>query len=127
MQDLTAKLLRGYLKRSIPVLTGLSATYLYQCERENEVDWEPDDIRGVPAGHFVVLSGYNKQQRTVHVADPYLPNPLGEQHHYEVTLDRLVCAILLGVLTYDANLLVIEPTRRSAAEQRKSSAAPSLT
>lgn len=47
------------------------------------------------------------------VADPYLPNPLAEDHYYEVELDRLVCAILLGVLTHDANLVMIEPRRKA--------------
>jgi hypothetical protein len=115
MQDLNAALLRRFLKRSVPVLTGLSSTYLYQGKRELE-DGTDDDIAGLPSGHFVVLSGYDKERKAVGVADPYLPNPLGKTqenvHHYEVGLDRLICAILLGVLTYDANLLVIEPRRR---------------
>ena len=111
MQDLNASLLRRFLKRSIPVLTGLSSTYLYQSQREL-ADGTDDDIAGYPCGHFVVLSGYDKDRKEVGVADPYLPNPLGEAHHYEVGFDRLICAILLGVLTYDANLLVIEPRRR---------------
>lgn len=122
MQDLNASLLRRYLKRSIPILTGLSSTFLYQCEREIDANCKPDDVRGVPTGHFVVLCGYDKQKRMVRVADPYLPNPLGENHYYEVGLDRLVCAILLGVLTYDANLLVVEPARglsRDAAPPHK--------
>lgn len=109
MQDLNAALIRRFLKRSIPILTGLSSTYLYRCEREVEADQEHDDIRGVPTGHFVVLCGYGAQRRTVQVADPYEPNPLSHNHHYEVALDRLICAILLGVLTYDANLLVVQP------------------
>lgn len=112
MQDLNAALIRRFLKRSIPILTGLSSTYLYLCEREVEADFEHDDVRGVPTGHFVVLCGYNAQRRTVQVADPYEPNPLSVNHHYEVALDRLICAILLGVLTYDANLLVIEPAKQ---------------
>jgi hypothetical protein len=113
MQDLNASLIRRYLKRSIPILTGLSSTYLYQCEREIEPEGQSDDILGVPNGHFVVLCGYDKQRQTVRVADPYLPNPIAEDHYYEVGLDRLVCAILLGVLTYDANLLVIEPAKQA--------------
>jgi hypothetical protein len=121
MQDLNAALLRRYLKRSVPILTGLSSTYLYQCAREKEDDWEPDDIRGVPTGHFVVVCGYHKQHRTVRIADPYLSNPLSEDHYYEVGLDRLVCAILLGVLTYDANLLIVEP----GSQAKPASAIPS--
>jgi hypothetical protein len=69
-----------------------------------------------------VLCGYDKQQRKVLVADPYLPNPLADDHYYDVELDRLVCAILLGVLTYDANLLIIEPgrkTKRGSKDRQK--------
>ena len=44
------------------------------------------------------------------VADPYQPNPAKERY-YEVGINRLICSILLGVLTYDANLLVISPQR----------------
>ncbi len=115
MRDLTAALIRRYLKRSIPILTGLSSTYLYRAPRECGPPWVDDDVRGFPQGHFVVLCGYDARSRMVQVADPYLPNPLGEEHHYEVGLDRLVCAILLGVLTYDANLLVIEPGKARAS------------
>lgn len=109
MQELNAKLIRRFLKRSVPILTGLSSTYLYFTKREIPDNCQPDDVLGYPCGHFVVLCGYDKSARTVSVADPYLPNPLGEEHHYDVQLDRLIAAILLGVLTYDANLLVIEP------------------
>ena len=109
MQELNSQLIRRFLKKSIPILTGLSSTYLYFTRREVPENCKPDDIRGCPCGHFVVLCGYDKKARTVSVADPYLPNPLGEKHHYDVSLDRLIAAILLGVLTYDANLLVIEP------------------
>lgn len=109
MQDLTGSLIRRYLSQGVPILTGLSSTYLYNDSREIGPDCRPDDIRGVATGHFVVLCGYDEQRRKVQVADPYLPNPMGKDHYYEVGLDRLVCAILLGVLTYDANLLLIQP------------------
>lgn len=109
MRDLNGELIRRYLSRSIPVLTGLCATYLYRAPREYGPELKADDIRGNPVGHFVVLCGYDPVRQEVSVADPYLPNPLGEEHFYDVGLDRLVCAMLLGVLTYDANLLIIEP------------------
>lgn len=111
MQELNSKLIRGFLKKSVPILTGLSSTYLYFTKREIPESCKPDDVRGYPCGHFVVLCGYDQTTRMVSVADPYLPNPLGEKHHYKVHLDRLIAAILLGVLTYDANLLVLEPQR----------------
>jgi len=113
--DLTPELLALHLEQEIPVLTGLSATYLYHHERERELEneWIADDIAGDPAGHFVVLSGYNRSSNSVHVSDPYEPNPLGKgTQYYEVNLHRVVTAILLGVLTYDGNLLIIEPTSK---------------
>ncbi len=108
-EDLTARLIESYLIEGIPILTGLSATYLYRCAREYGPKADYDDVRGDPAGHFVVLCGYHKETREVQVADPLLPNPFTEDQHYEVNIDTVICAILLGVLTYDANLLVIKP------------------
>jgi hypothetical protein len=108
MDELTPALIRGYLRRKIPILAGLSATYLYGCEREVG-DNTPDDIRGEPVGHFVVLCGYDPETRHVLIADPLTPNPLSDDHSYTVDIDRLISAIMLGVLTYDAALLVIQP------------------
>jgi hypothetical protein len=109
MSDLHGNLLRKYLTRGHPILTGLSSTYLYQSAREYGMDCVEDDILGYSTGHFVVLCGYDKVTRRVSVADPFLPNPHGRDHYYEIDLDRVICAILLGVLTYDANLLIIRP------------------
>ncbi|MCA9056913.1 MAG: C39 family peptidase [Planctomycetaceae bacterium] len=112
MEDLTASLLRRYLKQSIPLLTGLSATYLYHESREIGALSQPDDVRGDPSGHFVVLCGYDKEHRNVTIADPWLPNPISTDHHYSVDLDRVICSILLGIVTYDANLLIIQPRKQ---------------
>ncbi len=112
LEDLNGSLLRRYVKRRIPIITGLSSTYLYRTPREFGPACDYDDIRGEPAGHFVVLCGYNKETRTLQVADPLLPNPVAEAHQYTVTSDRVIGAILLGVLTYDANLLIIQPRKR---------------
>lgn len=114
-EDLTSRLLRKRLDAGTPILTGLSATYLYRCAREWGPEDDYDDIRGEPAGHFVVLCGYDKQRRRVSVADPLADNPASMPHYYELPMSRIVNAILLGVLTHDANLLVIEP-RGSASE-----------
>jgi len=113
-EDLTTSLIRRHLKRGRPILTGLSSTYLYRSPREYGPKVEDDDIRGVPAGHFVVLCGYHKEERTVLVADPYVPNPYSDHNRYIVGIDRVLCSILLGVLTYDANLLVIKPKNEKA-------------
>ncbi len=110
MEDLTSSLIRKYLKRGIPILTGLSATYLYNEPRElnNNIS---DDVRGLPQGHFVVLSGYDPKDRTVQIADPFELNPIRKgENLYEIDLERVLCSIMLGILTYDANLLVIQPS-----------------
>lgn len=114
-EDLTAGLLRRYLKRRVPILTGLSATYLYRSAREYGPNCDYDDVRGAPSGHFVVLCGYDKATRQVQVTDPLLPNPMASGQYYDTPIDRLLGAILLGIVTYDANLLIIEPARRRAA------------
>lgn len=108
-EDLNTALIRKYINRNIPLLTGLSATYLYRCKREIGPHMHYDDILGEPTGHFVVLSGYDRQDRSVVVADPLLPNPVAKTNYYSVGVDRLLCSILLGILTYDDNLLVITP------------------
>lgn len=108
-EDLTGELIRRYLLKGFPILTGLSATFLYRSMRELPETDEDDDIKGEPTGHFVVLKGYHKRKQTVLVADPYELNPLSPGRVYEVPMQRLINAILLGVLTYDANLLIIRP------------------
>ncbi len=109
-EDLTAGLIRRFLKRGTPILTGLSATYLYRSPRERGKEVSVfDDLRGTPMGHFVVLAGYHMGERTVLVADPWPANPVSGSHQYWVGVDRLVNSILLGIITYDANLVIIEP------------------
>jgi len=114
--DLTTGLIRGILRRKVPILTGLSSTYLYRDKREFGPDDIHDDIRGTPAGHFVLLNGYHRQGRTVLVADPLPPNPIAPTQVYPVNIDRVICSILLGVLTYDANLLVIHPHKHNNSD-----------
>ncbi|UJX40745.1 peptidase-C39 like family protein [Desulfovibrio sp. JY] len=113
-EDLTAGLIRAILKRDRPILAGLSATYLYRTARERDESGTLiyDDVRGEPAGHFVVINGYDVKQRSTHIADPLLPNPISQSQYYEVTLNHLVCAVMLGIITCDANLLVLSPKKR---------------
>jgi hypothetical protein len=120
-RDLKAALIRRYLLRERPILTGCSATYLYRCAREFGPADEYDDIRGEPSGHFVVLSGYNRIGREVLVSDPMVPNPAWDTCQYWVNVDRVICAILLGTVTHDANLLIVQPRER---EKRASDAHP---
>ncbi len=115
LEDLTPALIRKHLKRGLPILTGLSATYLYRAMREFGPNDVEDDVRGEPAGHFVVLCGYDRESRGVLIADPVNPNPLFPGRSYMVNVDRLIGAILLGVLTYDAVFLVVRPRARRDA------------
>ena len=112
LTDLTKGLLRKYFEKGIPLLTGLSATYLYQSAREfsdAEGNSVYDDIQGYPMGHFVVLCGFAEDQKHVVVADPYRENPFFKDNYYEVSLSRLLNSVMLGMATFDANLLAIEP------------------
>ena len=110
--DLSRRLIRGILRRNLPILTGLSSTYLYRAAREYGPHDEVDDVRGTPSGHFVVMAGYDRKQRSVLVADPYQPHPYGSTLDYWVNVDRVIGAVLLGIVTHDANLLVIHPPRQ---------------
>lgn len=109
--ELSVDLLKKYFNQKVPLLTGLSATYLYHSQREREAakgEMVYDDIHGEPCGHFVVLTGYDESRRHVVVADPHRGNPISHNNYYKVSSVRLINAILLGVLTYDGNLLIVE-------------------
>jgi hypothetical protein len=107
--DLSRYLIRGILRRKLPIITGLSSTYLYRVAREYGPDDQPDDVRGQPSGHFVVIAGYDSERRQVLVVDPYQQNPYAGSQEYWLSVDRVVNAVLLGIVTHDANLLIIHP------------------
>jgi hypothetical protein len=102
------EIVKEHLLNSTPIIAGLSATYLYRCMREIPDTMVSDDVKGEPSGHFVVLTGIDMKQQTISVSDPYKPNPYSEQLRYEINANHLMSAILLGVVTYDANLLTIK-------------------
>jgi hypothetical protein len=108
-EDLRSHVITKYLKNEQPIMVGLSATYLYKSAREYGPNLDYDDLRGEPTGHFVLLHGYNSETREVFIADPIIKNPLDEGHLYKMNIDRVMNAILLGIVTYDANLIVITP------------------
>lgn len=108
-QDMNRRMLTSFLNKGIPILSGLNSTYMYRTARTNPQTMKDDDIRGQVEGHFVVLHGYNKENRHISIADPYLKNPISGTTQYSITIDRVITAILLGVMTYDANFIIIEP------------------
>jgi hypothetical protein len=116
MHELTAKFIADLVADGTPVLTGLSSTWLFGGPREaGSTDPQDDDVRGVPQGHFVVLCGWDEASRHVFVADPLRPNPFSSEPVYSVSVDRLIASILLGIVTYDANLILIRPRQGSGA------------
>lgn len=114
--ELNESLIRSILDRGLPILTGLSATYLYGTAREIPQFDIYDSIKGEPAGHFVVITGYDEEKNCAYLADPMEPNPLGEGQVYSVDFRRLINSILLGIVTYDANLLIIEPKTKATSQ-----------
>lgn len=110
LEDFTRELLRKYLSHGLPILTGLSSTFLHREKREVPPEQYPDDLQGHPTGHFVVLSGYDREKKLVTVSDP-MERFANSPRQYEAHIDRVICSMLLGVLTYDANFLVIRPKK----------------
>jgi len=108
-REFSKKLLIGLLERGRPILCGLSATYLYRNKREFQDRY--DDVRGAPVGHFVVICGYYPRSDKFLVRDPSSHIPFSRSGRYSVDAERLVTAILLGDVTYDADLLVLAKKR----------------
>lgn len=103
--ELSRRLLASILAKGRPILTGLNATYLYRTPREFNDYY--DDVRGEPAGHFVVISGHNPESGHFVVRDPSSHSPFSRSGTYSVDAERLIAAIMLGDITYDAVLLVV--------------------
>ncbi|MCB9061294.1 MAG: C39 family peptidase [Halobacteriovoraceae bacterium] len=106
-RDLSQELLKSVLDTKVPILTGLSSTWLYRDKREDPIKNEYDDILGSPAGHFVIIDGYENNGQ-FSICDPYQKNPINSTNHYLINGDRLINSILLGISSYDGNLLIIE-------------------
>ena len=116
MEVFEEALLVRSLMAGVPVLSGLSATFLYQESRERAfppndqgISSVVDDVGGDPVGHFVVLSGYDPRTGQVMVHDPQAKNPFSPGSSYAIPLAKVSASILLGIATYDANLLMIRP------------------
>lgn len=111
LTDPSPRFIRRILRLRLPIIAGLSSTFLYRAPREHGPDDRPDDILGFPAGHFVVIAGYDHERDRLLVVDPYEPNPYGwpQRHEYWISATRVVAATLLGIVTHDANLLIVRP------------------
>ena len=105
--ELSERTLAAILAQGHPVVTGLNASYLWRTPRERHGEY--DDIGGDPAGHFVVVSGHYPRSRRFVVRDPSPHVPFSRTGRYSVNADRLISAILLGDISYDAVLLELMP------------------
>ena len=112
LADLSPHLLERLITRRQPILVGLSATYLYQDIRETPQGVD-DDVGGWPVGHFVVMTGYHSDTEEVVLTDPFGRNPFNPHGVYQIDVHRFINAVLLGIMTYDANLLLISKTAPS--------------
>lgn len=109
--DLDEELMERLFRRHTPVICGLSATWLYQQPRETH-DNEEDDVAGNPVGHFVVVGGWDAAARMVTIHDPLRRNPFSETGTYRLPFAKFSNAVMLGILTYDENLLAISKAKR---------------
>ena len=107
-EELSADVLDAALARGHPVLCGLNGTYLYGLPRERPDDNEYDDVAGHPVGHFIVICGRDDAGRFL-VRDPASDVPFSDDGRYAVEPQRLIHAILLGIVSYDAVLLELWP------------------
>ncbi len=105
-EEPTEEFFRSFFDRGVPLLAGLSATYLYGSSRE----WhgKPDDVRGEPVGHFVLVHGCDPSRKLLAVTDP-LSDIAFPSRHYDVDAGRLLRAVMLGVVTYDGCFLALSP------------------
>lgn len=108
LDELTTELFARLLRNGTPIIAGLNSTHLYRNTRTTKKG-KDDDIRGEVEGHFVTLFGYESTTSEILVADPYRKNPLSDSLLYSIDSQRLINAILLGIVTYDANLLLLSP------------------
>ncbi|NCP83884.1 MAG: hypothetical protein GW809_04455 [Bacteroidetes bacterium] len=108
--NLEPQVIQQYTSAQLPVIAGLSSTYLYPSKREFETRNNKiiyDDVRGEPTGHFVVVKEINEKE--VWIADPYQQNPYNSANReYKIPVHRFINSVMLGVITYDANLLILE-------------------
>jgi predicted double-glycine peptidase len=83
-----------------PLVVGLNMTYLYQEKR-------PLDKEAKRYGHFVTVSGYDGENDTFTLIDPWHSIPFSKDGIYQVKSARLIAAIYLAEATFDASLLEV--------------------
>jgi peptidase C39-like protein len=100
---LSKELLLAFFEKGLPVMVALDMCFLYDSMVYYENTTEPR------ATHFVVLHGYNPENNTFRISDPWhsipLPNNMGQ---FSLDADRVINAIFLGQNRNDAAVVVIQ-------------------
>lgn len=108
LSEINRAVIRKAVELKAPIIAAVSATHLFHSKREYlDSKDRPvlDDAKGKTAGHLVAVTAWVGKEITLH--DPYLANPITGKAKYKVYISRLMRSILLGVLSYDAQMVVI--------------------
>ncbi len=108
-EPFTEELVKKCIDHGDPLLIGVNVSYLYGESRIFRDRY--NDIRGMSEGHFVIICGYDTLKGTLLIADPWQTNPFSLKSTYWVKFNHLITSMMLGVLTHDANVLVISKIR----------------
>ena len=104
----TPELIKSYLKKKIPVIVCLMMTSLYKEKRRITIKQKKgrrsikSDLKGKPAGHYLVVSGYDGDK--LFVTDPYYNIPYSKKGEYKISSKELIASILM----WNGSLLIIE-------------------
>jgi hypothetical protein len=69
------------------------------------------------------VHGLDPEKREATVADPYLHAPYPASRCYTVDIDHLIGAIALGIVTFDAKMLVVSGPRSDSVINKSGPAA----
>jgi hypothetical protein len=103
---LSKEMIIAHLAQGLPVIAALDMSFLYDCTAFY------DEFSEHRATHFIVIHGYNPEDHTFHVSDPWHSIPLPhDKGQYIIDADRVINAIFLGEYWNDASILVIQQKR----------------
>ena len=100
---LSKELILAHLDKNLPLIVALDMSFLYDCITYY------DEFADHRATHFVVVHGYNPEDNTFFLSDPWHDIPLPNQNgQYAIDADRVINAVFLGQERNDSAIVVIE-------------------
>jgi len=100
---LSRELILAHFNRDLPLIAALDMSFLYDCMAFY------DEFSEHRATHFVVLHGYNPEDNTFFISDPWYSIPLPNKNgQYYIDADRVINAIFLGQERNDSAIIVIQ-------------------